>query len=397
VRDITSCGGKKVDGVTLENQFEDLQGALLSEFYAKDSPSVAFPKKRRDEIWKAFKDDRSIQAAALDRHSCETLYLEMEKALRAGRNIQSAVFSECVYAKALGDQLEIRNLILPQENNSIFNTSISTRLDELGINPRYIYANQVRTRFLIQAGGPQGSDCALVEMENRNFTITLIEFKEPASKTTEADLPPYREDGLLTLNAAFESKHPQYVPMIQEQISRKLNVYEYFGHNINDFSKKSILDAVLENFQGSRSPAVICTEDAAGFLTMIPTQDVNKWARLEGEIRPAGRNNYEIWTPRKFAQIIGELGGDIREGEISIPRRAIVEGYARGGHSKIPTRLKIGTIFFIRPQKLMKLDDEQNYHFSLADVRQLRPTVAAKMFFNDLDARMVGQEYRKKG
>jgi hypothetical protein len=240
---------------------------------------------------------------------------------------------------------------------------------------------------LVQAGGSSGVDSALIHRQDSK--IFTIEFKEPGAKTTEADLPKYGEDGFLRPTKAFLAKHPQFTSMIEEQFAKKLNFFASQGSNINDFSTQSLKLAVNDNYQGVKFAEAICTEDQFGQLAMIPSDQIDRWARLEGEIRPAGRNPYKIWTPIQLTNKLKELGGETLDGTVRIPLDALTTAKPRGGTGT--SRYKIGSLFFLRAP-----DVEVNggiAMFRIDDVWQLNPTITAKMFFEKLSAEEVKTFY----
>jgi len=177
--------------------------------------------------------------------------------------------------------------------------------------------------------------------------------------------------------------------MIDEQINKKLNVFQHLGSNVNDFSQESIKKAVLQNYEGKKYADLICTEDINGYLVIIPTKDVFHWASLEGEIRPSGRNSYKVWTPNKLNALLEELEAKIVDDDVTINVSKLKTSSQRGG-DKV-SRLKINPLFFVRTSKV-------NFrgtfaHFKIQDIRQLNPSVSTKIKFNGLDINEVKNFY----
>ena len=75
------------------------------------------------------------------------------------------------------------------------------------------------------------------------------------------------------------------------------------GNNEHNFSKESVNIAVSNNYT-KKYADVICTEDKESFLVMLPANQVQLWANIEGEIRPAGRNHYNVWTPNALKKFL---------------------------------------------------------------------------------------------
>jgi hypothetical protein len=302
--------------------------------------------------------------------------------------VQSAIFSECVYSQTLADKLQLNRFFDVRESNVDGLTVESIALlKESSLVPRYVYQNSDESISLVQAGGHAGIDAVLI-VEDLGLKI-LIEFKEPKAKTSEPDLPKYLEDGYLYLSEEWEDAYPQFVPMAQEQIAQGLNFFEVAGTNVNDFSAMSIQRAVAENYAGSKFADVVVTEDRNAFLTLLPANQLATWADLKGEIRPAGRNHYSVWTPAALERIISSKSGAIAGDEVSLPVNALSTTAPRGGTGV--SRYKIHPFFFVRSGDVaLSMSDAQ---FRLDRVRQLNPTISAHMYFTSLDVNAVKDLY----
>jgi hypothetical protein len=148
-----------------------------------------------------------------------------------------------------------------------------------------------------------------------------------------------------------------------------------FCNNFSDFSKESIETAVKENYIGGKFADFICTEDASGLLVLIPSIDVPKWAKLEGELRPTGRNSYPVWTPKKLNAVLVEKGASINGNIVKMPLSIFKKSKARGGQ-KI-SRYKISPLFFVRSEDVEVTDS--NVFFSIEAVRQNIPDITTKI------------------
>jgi len=370
-----------------KNLLSTAQTKNLREFYSYAPTLVVLSKVERTEIWNQFITHREALDTSKLLETCPALYWEMQKAVDADHNVQSAVASECAFAQTLANIYQLINFDVFHADSDLIPTGQLIRLKELGLSPRYVYWSDSGDRFLIQAGGFAGVDSALVSIfDDEIFTI---EFKEPWAKTSEPDLPPYGEDGLLTITDSFLVKYPQFQLMVAEKIRDDLNFFKNIGNNINSFSAESIEFAVMENYQGAKYAGAICTEDKNGVLTMVPANQVHLWARLEGEIRPAGRNHYKVWTPERLAEVISRLGGTKRGSLVSIGVSSLKQGKPRGG--KGISRYKLDSVFFLKAASV-----EIRGHlakFKIEQVRQLRPTIAAKMSFEELEFESARDRY----
>lgn len=363
------------------------QRGILEEFYSTAQRRISLDKAQRNLIWADFKAARRVPDTGLG-STAPALVAELRKAMTSGNRVQSAVFSECVYAQALATALGL-TVFQNYENSP---AALSARALQLihphGLKPRYVYSSPDGNRLLVQAGGYGGVDSALISL--RDSTVTTIEFKEPGAKTSEPDLPKYGEDGYLRKSTAFSGKYPQFESMIEEQLAKRLNFFERAGSNVNDFSAESISRAVSDNYAGSKFADVICVEDSAGYLAMLPANQVGLWADTRGEIRPAGRNKYPVWTPLALRRIIAQAGGTLTGTQVNIQRSRLTTAAARGGNGDV-NRYKFHALFFVYATDVAIVG--QTATFQLGKVLQLKPTISAHMFFKGLDAARVRRHY----
>jgi hypothetical protein len=369
----------------------DAQKTLLSDFYSKPKNRVLLNKLERDKIWKDFKNNRSIEKYADLEISMPALYFELLKASSSKKNIQAAVFSECVYTQALAEKysLNIFHQHITQKDKRITVNGIpESALNDLSI--RYSYSNEDQSLILVQAGGAGSVDCALIAPTKNLFS--MIEFKEFYSRTSDPNLPKYGDDGFLITSEKFDRKYPQFKSMLEEQIAKKLNLLDSIGGNIHEFSTASIEKAVSENYTGSKKADVICTEDKFANLVMLPANEVGQWAKLEGEIRPSGRNSTRVWSHDKLLKDISSLGGKIKNGNVEIQTSLLKPRDEVGGTRQ--SGLKLNALFFVRVENIKTNGDLSI--FKIDDVKQLIPSIAAKVKFIDLDFEDVKNNYLKR-
>lgn len=362
----------------------------MQDFYSSPDISIALNKVERRRIWDNFIKNRDLSQIAHIENQVPALYCEMEKALRQGRNIQSAVFSECVYAQGLADKFNLDIFVnLSRNPKLVINNQDDSFHGLKSFAVRYSYSKNDNVKTLHQAGGAGGVDCALI-LKGLKKPI-MIEMKEPYAKVSELDLPKYGEDGFIISNQDFELKYPQFKSMLNEQIEKKLNFFQKMGTNIVDFSPASIEQAVTKNYTGSKFADVICTEDENGMLTIIPSNHVAKWARLEGEIRPSGRNPYPVWTPKKLLQMLNEMGANVDGEMVKVAFNKFKEANARG--SRNISRYKLNPLFFVRESSIERRGSYA--FFPINVIRQLNPTITAKMNFKGLNVAEVRKFYER--
>jgi hypothetical protein len=367
------------------------QKVLLSDFYSKPITKVAFNTDERRKIWNVFKLHRNVEEFKYLEDKAPAIFAEINKAFINAKNIQPAVFSECVYAQAFANKF----------NLSVFENHINSggiKFDFSGIEIagaenltiRYSYSSSDKKISLVQAGGAGGVDCALISFEEKN--ATMIELKEPYARTSAPDLPKYGEDGYLVSSDKFNLENPQFKSMLEEQIKKRFNVFDHLGSNLSDFSSESIESAVTQNYSGDKFADFICTEDSSGYLVLIPSSHVAIWAKLEGELRPTGRNSYPVWTPNKLLSVVKEKGGTIQNDTVTMPLSSFKQSKARGGEEI--SRFKISPLFFIRSEDVVNARSEVT--FKLDAVKQNIPDITAKINFKNLEISAVKNFYADK-
>jgi hypothetical protein len=366
----------------------DLQIKLMRYFYETPELRISLNKAERKNIWDDFVKNRDIENISHLEKVVPALYFEMEKALTQDQNIQPAVFSECVYAQALAAKFNLSKFDHFLDNLKIELASNEADLGKIPkLTVRYSYSSPSGNEVLYQAGGAGAVDCALKTEFDEGFA--MIELKEPYARTSEPDLPKYTENGLIVSSPEFEEEYPQFKGMLDEQLRQGLNVFEHIGNNVSNFSTESLEKAVTENYAGKKYAHVICTEDKKGRLVMLPSNHVALWAKLEGEIRPSGRNSYKVWTPNHLRKVLLNLGATYKNDVVTLPISALKTSKARG-NSNI-SRYKIDPFFFIRKKEV--IIDGNYAQFSMYAIRQLNPSITAKMKFESLDIKDIQKFY----
>jgi len=367
------------------------QKKVLKEFYHGPLIKVAFDKKERKKIWNEFKKDRNIKKYNYLGKNAPAMLAELNKSLDNKKNVQSAVFSECVYAQSLADKFNLslfENHIANKGVKFNFGGIEIPRAENLTI--RYSYLRNDKQQCLVQAGGASGVDCALISFEDK--IATMIELKEPFAKISEPNLPKYGEDGYLISSDKFELENPQFKSMVEELIKKRFNVFDRLGKNYYEFSTESIKAAVKENYLGEKFADFICTEDSSGYLVLIPTSHVVHWAKLSGELRPTGRNRCPVWTPNKLIKVLNEKGGSVKGEKVSMPISSFKQAKERGGEKT--SRFKISPLFFVRSENVKKLGDR--VYFEINTVEQNIPDITTKIDFRKLQVSAVKDFYADK-
>ena len=226
-----------------------LQKEIMTSFYSVPPAKVIYNKAEREKLW-----NKSVaRSAALDFNSikekCPALEHQIKRSYDSGNNIQSAVFSECVYAQTFANIMNLTKFVNCYEAGEDFIPKhVKALLSSYYLSPRYIYSTEDKSRMLIQAGGCDGIDSALITVVD--LVIYTIEFKEPSAKTSEPDLPKYREDGRLVVTENWLNNYPQFEEMLKEHTD--LNFFTVMGNNVHDFSNDSVNIAVTNNYSNKK-------------------------------------------------------------------------------------------------------------------------------------------------
>lgn len=364
------------------------QSRVISQFYESSPVKVRLSQAERDDVWEKFKKNRDIRDYAYLKELIPGIYAELNKAISNNKKIQAAVFSECVYSQAIADKLRLLDFQNHLENKvDRFDMTKLKIANKLDLTVRYSYSSADKRTILLQAGAGKGVDCALVSSEYE--VATMIEFKEPYARTSTPNLPKYTEDGYLVSSDKFQQKHPQFKSMVEEQIRKKLNIFDHLGHNVNNFSNSSIATAVAESYRNDKFAEFICTEDASGYLVILPLADAHKWATLEGELRPSGRNSVKVWTHKKLIDTLKSLGAEINGEVVKIPTENLEPRTARGGENM--SGLKITPLFWVKI-KDVKFEGEIS-SFNIDRIKQHVPDITAKMDFRGVKIENLEKYY----
>lgn len=353
-----------------------LQKEIMSEFYSIKPTKVVFPKAQRNALWKMSITMSNDLDLATITQKCPALAHQIQKSYDSGKNIQPAVFSECVYAQTIANMFCLNVFVNCFYDFTYIPESVNSLLKSYNLVPRYVYSSSDKKRMLIQAGGCDGIDSALITVID--LVIYTIEFKEPGAKTSEPDLPKYGEDGVMVVTDSWLTKNPQFCKMLTEQAG--LNFFEIMGHNIKHFSNESIMYSVSNNYT-NKLLNVICTEDTNGYLVMLPANQVQLWANIEGEIRPSGRNHYNVWTPIALKNFLIAKHAYFNGNLVTLKKSELELRKERGSNGKI-SGYKITPLFFI--YKSNCVEDDTTITFNIEKVQQLNPTIAGKVFFKNL-------------
>ena len=87
----------------------EVQKNILQLFYNKPIQKISINKSDRTKIWDDFIKNRDVKKYKYLEKEVPAFFYELEKALSGDKNLQPAVFSECVYAQTLAHQFLLLN------------------------------------------------------------------------------------------------------------------------------------------------------------------------------------------------------------------------------------------------------------------------------------------------
>ena len=98
-----------------------LQSEIMYEFYSIIPNKVVYNKRERFLFWEKALTKHEFPEMEDIKNKCPALMHQIEKSFISGKNIQSAIFSECVYAQTLANMLNLNKFINCFENDSFLN------------------------------------------------------------------------------------------------------------------------------------------------------------------------------------------------------------------------------------------------------------------------------------
>jgi len=149
--------------------------------------------------------------------------------------------------------------------------------------------------------------------------------------------------------------------------------------------------AIMSEFYNFAPTKVVYNKKERNALWKVLTKgqiSSSKLAQIERKC-PAGRNLYAVWTPDALAKFLEQKRATIDNGIVRISQTELTTAKPRGGSGV--SRYKINSLFFVRAANCHPQGDD--FEFCLSDVRQLNPTITAKMFFKNLKYAEVKKHY----
>lgn len=304
---------------------------------------------------------------------------EFKKQFMKRMALQPAILCECFVSQTLANVFELDNFIDVDEKEEnipthLFKALIKSKGGDLeAAMPRYIYFCDKKGIVLLQYGDSSSIDAVFVKDGYR----VRLEIKDEKAKLGEYDLN-YDENGKLIPTQNILDYHTEYMYFINE-FNSFTNVFDNIGRNFKIgcyLTEEIVMDIVSSVFDFKKIDLYVLQKDDTIFT--VPKEQLLRCVDLSkgSEIRTAGRNSYTVFTPNRLNELIFCLGGNIKEGVVTLPFDSSKASKGRG--KQTITRYKLNSLFFVKYSDIIIQDDKIS--FELKNVRQNKATISLHMY-----------------
>lgn len=239
-------------------------------------------------------------------------------------------------------------------------------------NLRHQYSNN--TIFLKEYGGCNTSDIQLIDSNNNK--IITIEVKEPISLGGDYDLG-ITEEGKLFPKISVNRIFPESAQKILDEFNMNDSIFNHLGHNI-PLSNENYLKNILNDYLGDKKIDYIATYSSDNDLLYFPISELINHVNFKGsEIRTAGKNKINVYTPKAFEKAMKDIGCVIDNNIVIIPKDAISYRIARGSNNHI-SGIKINPIFYFEIKDIIK-EDDKFYYANINRGKQLKQSISVHL------------------
>lgn len=304
---------------------------------------------------------------------------EFEKQFNRKMALQPAILNECFVAQTLANVLNLNKFIDADEKrenvpSELFEALIRSKGGNLEpAMPRYIYFSNKKGVVLLQYGDSSSIDAVFVKDGYR----VRLEIKEEKAKLGEYDLN-YDEAGKLIPTPNILQGHIDYLKFINI-FNSKTNVFDYMGRNfkIGEYLDSELLINIVGTVFDLKKIDLYILQNKETIFS-VPTKNLLSCVDVNtgSEIRTAGRNHYQVFTPNKLIEYIKLYGGNIVDGIVVLPYLNKNESKARG--KSTISRYKINSLFFVKYEDVTI--DGPLISFSLNKVRQNKATISIHLY-----------------
>lgn len=283
------------------------------------------------------------------------MYKSFIACYESGRYLQPGYLTEINICATLAQQLHLRY-----------------DADVIEINLRHQYSDG--RIFLKEFGGCGMSDIQLID---ENGHITTIEVKEPLSLGGDFDLG-ITEEGKLFPKIAATREFPEAAQKILDEFNAIDSIFNHLGHNI-PLSNTDYLKSILNSYVGDKQIDYIATYSKDNDLIYFHVSELIDHVDFKGsEIRIAGKNKVNVYTPNAFRKAMNDIGCVINAKNIvSIPKNVVGYRTARGSNGRI-TGIKINSIFYFEIGDIIN-EDNQFYYANVGKGKQLKQGISVHL------------------
>ena len=283
------------------------------------------------------------------------MYKSFIACYESGRYLQSGYLTEINICATLAQQ---------------FHLEYDADITEANLRHQYSNGRIILKEF----GGCGMSDIQLVD---ENGHITTIEVKEPLSLGGDFDLG-ITEEGKLFPKIAATREFPEAAQKILDEFNEMDSIFNHLGHNI-PLSNTDYLKSMLDSYVGDKQIDYIATYSKDNDLIYFPVSELVDHVDFKGsEIRTAGKNKVNVYTPNAFKKAMNDIGCTIDANNVvSIPKNAVGYRTARGSNGRI-TGIKINSIFYFEIGDIVN-EDEQFYYANASRGKQLKQGISVHL------------------
>lgn len=312
------------------------------------------------------------------------IYAEVERQFSNQKALQPGTLVECTLAQTIADMYNLDCFVdafhsyireLPA------NVVPFLRSEDNQLLCRYIYYDPNNyENFLIQYGNPTSYDADLF-IHNQNVKI---EIKDRIARAGERDIRSYDENGKLIIDEKFKNENPDFVPLL-EKFNEETDVFSRYEKSTDEdkinyrFDDEKMRTELVKAYFRNLGFDTLVTFDENNELIAITLDCLEEKTDLKivstdgSEIRPAGKNPGDVFTPIYMKKLIHKKKGLIDEEYVKLSKDEMKDRIARGKNKEV-TGKKIGSLFFVDIEKIK--EDNNSYVFKISDIQQLKPNIA---------------------
>ncbi|WP_051622760.1 hypothetical protein [Mycoplasmopsis primatum] len=356
--------GKLTKLITIKKNIKMLENFYKSNFQLYEDYGSFY-----NDLNQNLKDCLSLSPAAS---------LEFEKQFKKSQALQPSILNECYILQTIANLLNLNKFVDADEKEDsipkkLLSTIMKAKNGELESQmPRYIYYSDNLDSALLQYGDSASIDSIYI---HKGFRIRM-EIKDTKAKMGEYDLN-YGEDGKLIATEIIKKQISTFVKYIDE-FNSQWTIFDHAGRNyklkIDITSAQKILEST---YKTNKIDLYLLQSSNNSSLFALPSNQLLDHINFSGsEIRPAGRNNYDVFTPKNLYEVLNQQNAIINNNNVKIlyDEKNIVKG--RGMATN--TRYNINSIYFLK-QKDIKIVNGY-VEFDLQKVRQRKPTIAMHVY-----------------